>query len=92
MIKKLLLITIFWFASSSIFAQTSIKHSLLKVATANKLDSPTVSAFLNLGNIYKQEQDSSKSADFYFKALNLAKKIDFKRLNFGAHNKLSSPI
>jgi signal transduction histidine kinase len=79
MIKKLLFISILFLASSSIVAQTSIKDSLLKVAVANKLDSPTVSAFLNLGNLYKQEQDSTKSADYYFKALNLAKKIDFKR-------------
>jgi signal transduction histidine kinase len=81
MTKKFTLVFLFFIliSSAKLTAQTSIKDSLLKIATANQLDSPTVSAFLNLGNLYKQEQDSTKSADYYFKALNLAKKIDFRR-------------
>lgn len=66
-------------ASIRTAAQNTIKDSLLKVVSANKLDSPTVSAYLNLGSYYKGQRDSASSADNYFKALNLAKKIGFKR-------------
>jgi signal transduction histidine kinase len=45
----------------------------------NKIDSPTVSAYLNLGKYYRNAQDSTSSADNSYKALALAKKIDFKR-------------
>ncbi|MEO5910091.1 MAG: sensor histidine kinase [Pelobium sp.] len=79
MTKKIILISIFCLLYSCVVAQKPAKDSLLKIAIANKLDSPTVSAFLNLGNIYKNNQDSSNSADYFFKALNLSKKIDFKR-------------
>lgn len=81
MIKKLRFIffLFFLFNVTGLFAQTAIKDSLLRITKANKLDSPTVSAYLNLGKIYRVEQDSALSADSYFKGLSLAKKIDFKR-------------
>jgi tetratricopeptide (TPR) repeat protein len=81
MTKKFTLVFLFFIliSSAKLTAQTSIKDSLLKIATANQLDSPTVSANLNLGKYYRNAQDSVNSADYYLKGLNLAKKIDFKR-------------
>ncbi|HEX7366928.1 MAG TPA: sensor histidine kinase [Pelobium sp.] len=67
------------FAKSNLLAQNPRIDSILKVVKANRLDSGLVSAHLNLGSWYKGQQDSAQSADNYFKALNLSKKIDFKR-------------
>ncbi|WP_017256986.1 tetratricopeptide repeat-containing sensor histidine kinase [Pedobacter arcticus] len=70
---------LFLLATANLYSQNFRKDSLLKVVKSNLLDSGTVSAYLNLGSLYKSERDSSQSADNYFKALNLSKKIDFKR-------------
>lgn len=61
------------------FAQSNLKDSLIKAVQINKLDSPTVKAALNLGKMFRDEQDSTKSADYSFMALDLAKKVNFER-------------
>ena len=73
------LITIATLFSFQTLAQSVLKDSLDKVVQFNKLDSPTVKAALALGKIFRNEQDSAKSADYYFKALDLAKKSNFNR-------------
>jgi signal transduction histidine kinase len=78
-------ITIFIFiiilvlTNHSSYSQSKLLDSLNKVVSMNKIDSPTVSAYLNLGKYYRNAQDSTSSADNSYKALALAKKIDFKR-------------